>query len=261
MLQMSLTQLQVYPNPFIDWPEPPPPPPSSGPRLFLRSSTASRTNLLANEHPVSEVTYLLPKIIPLVELSFRVLLSQPSKNSGGTLLEKHYDLPLDECPADASELPSISGKRRFIYPIPSHLRTVLELCAPYALYQEEEQCPNDASLLLTGIGVCPSSHHQNDIGKKPIFIRHAEERFSWVHTIGGVRVGGIVPIQWRGCQRGCLDFLEDNNGKTAQDVQPSNDTTPSTNTEVEDTLTMDEDAVQVIQFSSISGGAGLSFDD
>ena len=36
---------------------------------------------------------------------------------------------------------------------------------------------------------------------------HAEQRFTWEHRIAGLEVGGVVPVRWRGCQRGCLDFL------------------------------------------------------
>ncbi|KAI9438973.1 hypothetical protein H4582DRAFT_1946007 [Lactarius indigo] len=45
----------------------------------------------------------------------------------------------------------------------------------------------------------------------PPFVLPAEERYSWVTEIAGVRVGettGGVPLLWRGCGRGCLDFLD-----------------------------------------------------
>jgi hypothetical protein len=45
----------------------------------------------------------------------------------------------------------------------------------------------------------------------PPFVLPAEERYTWVTEIAGVRVGettGGVPLLWRGCGRGCLDFLD-----------------------------------------------------
>ncbi|KAF8261023.1 hypothetical protein EI94DRAFT_1833541 [Lactarius quietus] len=45
----------------------------------------------------------------------------------------------------------------------------------------------------------------------PPFVLPAEERYTWVTEIAGVRVGettGGVPLFWRGCGRGCLGFLD-----------------------------------------------------
>ncbi|KAF9462885.1 hypothetical protein BDZ94DRAFT_1309217 [Collybia nuda] len=260
MLQMSLTQLQVYPNPFIDPPRPSTPP-TSGRRAFLRTPTVNQANHSFGERPVSGTTQMLPCVIPLVELSFRSLLSPWSTNSGETLLEKYYDLPLDECPADMSEPPTISRKRRFIYPIPSHLRTVLDLCAPYALYPDNDQSVDGDPSPLTGVGMCPSPHHRTYAGKQSVFIRHAEERFSWEQTIAGVRVGGAVPIQWRGCQWGCLDFLDKNHRTVAQAVHSPIVSTSRSSIDPRSTHAVDEEAVQLIQFNSISGGTSLDFDD
>jgi hypothetical protein len=38
-------------------------------------------------------------------------------------------------------------------------------------------------------------------------VQHAEERITWEHRVAGVNVGGAVPLRWRGCQWGCLNFL------------------------------------------------------
>lgn len=54
---------------------------------------------------------------------------------------------------------------------------------------------------VTGLGKCPSKTHDG------VFVMHAEERFTWVKRIGSVTVGE-VPLRWRGCQWGCLDFLD-----------------------------------------------------
>jgi hypothetical protein len=46
----------------------------------------------------------------------------------------------------------------------------------------------------------------------PPFVLPAEERYTWVNELAGVRVGettGGVPLLWRGCGPGCLDFLDE----------------------------------------------------
>jgi hypothetical protein len=40
-----------------------------------------------------------------------------------------------------------------------------------------------------------------------VFVHHAEEVYTWENHIASVNVGGYVPLRWRGCQKGCLDFL------------------------------------------------------
>ena len=52
--------------------------------------------------------------------------------------------------------------------------------------------------------------------------RYAEEWYTWVIELAGVRVGeitGSVPLLWRGWGRGCLDFL-DGVGTNAPAVAP-----------------------------------------
>ena len=59
-----------------------------------------------------------------------------------------------------------------------------------------------------GVGTCRSPAHR---GQRPsVFVRHAEERFSWEDIIGEQPVGieGGVPVLWRGCSIGCLSFLD-----------------------------------------------------
>lgn len=46
-----------------------------------------------------------------------------------------------------------------------------------------------------------------------MFVAHAEERFTWEAEVAGVKIAGgggsgCVPVRWRGCGRGCLDFLD-----------------------------------------------------
>lgn len=58
-----------------------------------------------------------------------------------------------------------------------------------------------------------------------MFVDHAEERFEWVKDVAEVVVsdlpGGVVPIQWRGCSSGCLDFLEKEAEATPVESNPA----------------------------------------
>ena len=65
-----------------------------------------------------------------------------------------------------------------------------------------------------GVSHCMSpmhGHHPGGTG--PPFIEHTEERIVWAHVVCGITLGttsgGGVPLLWRGCERGCLSFLDD----------------------------------------------------
>jgi hypothetical protein len=64
-------------------------------------------------------------------------------------------------------------------------------------------------------GFCPGPRHlhhaysvEEDESGEGLFVEHAEERFEWVTSLAGCQLGGAVPVLWRGCSAGCLDFLE-----------------------------------------------------
>ena len=80
--------------------------------------------------------------------------------------------------------------------------------------EEEDAC---------GVSACPSPFHSHPRGgggggpaPPSVYVRHAEERWTWEEVVAGVRVGaeGVhgdgdrVPVRWRGCARGCLGFLD-----------------------------------------------------
>lgn len=59
---------------------------------------------------------------------------------------------------------------------------------------------------------CPSPHHTDGceadgskVTRRIYLHAPAEERMEWVKIKGA---DSLVPIRWQGCQRGCLDFLE-----------------------------------------------------
>jgi hypothetical protein len=52
------------------------------------------------------------------------------------------------------------------------------------------------------MGTCGNPNHQGRI-----FVKAVEQRLSWEKVIAGQNAGGMVPVMWRGCEHGCLDFL------------------------------------------------------
>ena len=180
LLEMKLHSLLLFPNPFIS------PPPTS--------------------RPVSEIEYFAPKVPSLTELALRVLLAHPTSQKSAlfssatdvpeTLLEQRFDLPL---PIGASW-----------YPISPPLKKTLSICVPRSVLCDESLAisnSDDESSPITGIGTCPNPEHGQE---KKVFVVHVEQRLTWERRIAGLDVGGAVPVRWRGCQRGCLDFLSPN---------------------------------------------------
>ncbi|KAF8075002.1 hypothetical protein FPV67DRAFT_1777739 [Lyophyllum atratum] len=206
MLQMTLKTFYVYPNSFID-------PSSSSDRYSLRSSTLSQ-NRVFQRRPVSNTEHMLPRVLPLVELLLRALVSPSgSAMSSETMLDRYYQLPLAEDLENPVELPSLlsAKKIRFTRRLPPAIRSILHACLPGSVYLEEDSGRTSTSTSdicdMTGVGICPSPKHQR-LGTTRIFVRPAEERFSWERTVAGYSMSGTVPVRWRGCQRGCLDFLD-----------------------------------------------------
>jgi hypothetical protein len=160
-----------------------------------------------------------------------------------TMLEDRFQLPLQEgtlTPADAALIArlapaAVSAPRRHAF---SRATTsgpgagLFPPTTPALPSKLERECPTHCS--LTGMtqqqqheqscsGRCPSPRHNYAtpsvvVGQPwpwprlgPPFVMPAEERHTWVTELAGVRVGestGGVPILWRGCGRGCLDFLD-----------------------------------------------------
>lgn len=171
---MKLQSLLLFPNPFIT------PPSTPGPR------------------PISDTEYVAPKVLPLTELALRVLLARPTPPKSAlfsfptdilpeTLLEQRFDLPL---PIGAPWCP--------ISPL---LRQTLSVCVPESVLSDESLGISSSDDGISGIGTCPNPEHGQ------VFVMHAEQRYTWERKIAGLDVGEAVPVRWRGCQRGCLDFL------------------------------------------------------
>lgn len=110
---------------------------------------------------------------------------------------------------------------------------------------------------LPGVGNCPSPAH----GRKAVFFKHAEERFTWEAVIAGVNTGEPygVPLLWRGCSKGCLDFLgpqSDDPEAAVEEEEEGTDIMWEGDTEAATTDTDDDVGVQVVDL----GDGELEFD-
>ena len=249
---MTLTNLNVHTNPWY------PDPSSTAAPQYASETVDGATHVHFRVPPLREVVlrYLLTPsanqqrlLAPSPPTSPTTMMTTVHSQQP-TTLEDRFQLPLQEgalTPADAALLArlapaAVSAPRRhaffsrattsapgaglFSNP-PSTLlskagREGSTHCAPAAATQEDEQ--RNCS------GRCPSPRHS--YGTPPVavdrswpwprlgppFVMPAEERFTWVAELAGVRVGettGGVPILWRGCGGGCLDFLDKGNTSNA----------------------------------------------
>ncbi|TFK71342.1 hypothetical protein BDN72DRAFT_837717 [Pluteus cervinus] len=238
MLAMSLTSLQLSGNPFL---EPP--------------TTVSRTL-----RPLSDTTHLAG-MIPMSEICLRRLFSppdgwlppQPSLRQyirhvrQESLLRKYYELPIPENPF-----------------IPTHILQTLNNFA------EVKKLDDKDNELITGVGVCPSPRHlnlwclgpihnhiprdntQTDVhpSGSGVFSRHVEERFTWEDKIAGQPVGSVmVPVKWRGCSVGCLDFLSPD---YVAEPESEGSSRGGDDSEEEGLVALQCGAVQMLDFGSAS---------
>ena len=201
---------------------------------YLLTPAANQQRLLAPSPPTSPTTMTT------------VHVRQP------TTLEDRFQLPLQEgalTPADTALLAllapaAVSAPRRhaFSRATTSGPSAGLFSTSPPALLSKSEgeysthrglaaATPEDEQRSCSGR--CPSPRH--NYGTPPVvvaqtwpwprlgppFVMPAEERYTWVTELAGVRVGettGGVPILWRGCGRGCLSFLDKCNTSSAAPI-------------------------------------------
>lgn len=187
LMQMrKLTTLNLFPNPFI--PEP----------LSTRPGrVASETRRIGSRVPT------------LAEIALRVLLTRPTTSGVDvprTKLEQMYELPL----------PTGNVWR----PISAHLRRTLAVCVPGSIIDDGPPCSQEDPEFhgVTGVSICPNPSHGS---VKSIFVHHSEERYTWEKKFMDIEcLGGSAAVRWRGCQHGCLKFLdpEDDIPSQAMDV-------------------------------------------
>lgn len=183
---LHLTSLAIEPNPF--YPQP------------FREPDDQNV-------PISETRRLFGQIPPLTELALRTLMSPNLQNMNSmgiensnsrSVFETFYDLPLslDWC-------------------LSPPIEQILTSCVPNCISSDLAHTRR-VSGMTTSVSTCPGLAHRNlsrgDQYKRPVFINHAEEIFTWEAEIAGVRVtrgaaGGRIPLRWRGCRWGCLDYL------------------------------------------------------
>ena len=208
----KLETLNIFPNPFR-------PPPSKG-----------------IGRPISETIRPASHVPRLSEMLLRFLLSSPdpsdSSRARKTKLEEYAVLPL-----------ATGHDHR---PIPRHLAHTLANCVPGSITVAdefvEEFDESHEPKFITGIGRCPNPSHR---GPRPVFVHPVEVRYTWETKIAGIDLGMPAPMRWRGCSRGCLDFL----GAHAKE-----------NTGSSTTKRESEDG-EVVQTVSLDPTRPLSFDD
>ncbi|KAI0628210.1 hypothetical protein C8Q77DRAFT_1162376 [Trametes polyzona] len=147
-----------------------------------------------------------------------------------TVLEAMYALPITE---DVGLGPSVLATLRSCVPAAvAKPPTADHLAGPSKVRRDDGQrdvhssLPHSSDRATTslvspdaadedepGLSICLSPRHHGEL-RVPVFVRPAEERFTWEEVVAGVRVGGEgfggsgVPVRWRGCSRGCLAFLD-----------------------------------------------------
>jgi hypothetical protein len=153
-----------------------------------------------NEDTLSplEKFYTVP---PLAELCVRVLLSFPA-GSSVTTLDSMEEPPSGVLPDRYIKYFKATCKNKSLVDAPSLDASLsLDFGSPRRMREE-----NDPQYDLS-YSVCPNREH--GVGVRKTFIKPAEIRYRWVKHIGLADTGGLIPLQYRGCESGCLDYLED----------------------------------------------------
>ncbi|KAH7913049.1 hypothetical protein BJ138DRAFT_1003084 [Hygrophoropsis aurantiaca] len=230
MSTMTLSNLLVYPNPFLSEPS---------------RSRAQSSNLC--QPSTSPVAKFLGPVPPLTELCLRRLLSpvEHSDTHAHTVLLEYYGVPLPDHWDDY---------------IPSNIRDMLASCVRgvfKARPHVTDRVARDPPLYI-GVGTCVNPEHHGRL-----FVKHAAERFTWERKLAGVDVGGAVPLRWRGCLQSCLDFLDRGAGTRTTvnlDLLPprmANTRTVQPNPQMD----IDMDAIQVVDLAGPNFLARHDFDD
>lgn len=256
MMTMTLTNLNVHTNPWYPDPTNTTTPQNASETVdgatrvhfrvpplrevvlrYLLTPAANQQRLLAPSPPTSPITMTTAHV------------RQP------TTLEDRFQLPLQEgalTPADTALLAllapaAVSAPRRHAF---SRATTsgpsagLFSTSPPTLLSKPEGEYSTHRGLAAATqedeqrscSGRCPSPRHNHGTPLAvvaqpwpwprlgPPFVMPAEERYTWVTELAGVRVGettGGVPILWRGCGRGCLSFLDKANTSSAAPIGKS----------------------------------------
>ena len=179
IIRLPLKKIGLHPNPWLPSPPLEPSPKTPRPLGPLQSN------------------FVVP---PLAEICLRILLSEPTPGTPGKLkpktnLERHVEMPLSR------------------WDLPPRYLAILEASVPDG--QPRSVSP-DASgvqrkehdaMLDARSSLC--ADQQKHIGVSSCFSEPAEVQYEWVKRINDVDVGGLIPVEWRGCSYRCLEFLEE----------------------------------------------------
>lgn len=253
MTTMTLGNLNVHTNPWH-------PDPAHTAQQDAPDAVDGSTRVHFRVPPLREVVlrFLLtpsksqqlpPKSTPTTVTTVTASARQP------TTLEDRFQLPLQEgalTPADAALFArlapaAVSAPRRHAFSRATTSGPSAGLFSSSTLSKPEQEHPiphseaaegaaaaaQQKKLEQNGTGRCPSPRHGRAAPAAlpwarvgPPFVQPAEERYTWVTELAGVRVGettGGVPLLWRGCGRGCLDFLDEGTAVTPQVGPPKED--------------------------------------
>jgi hypothetical protein len=196
MLYMRLKKLSVTSNPFLS------PPPVLEPTVI----PGLLESIPRGPPPSSEPIRRLGRVPPLVELVLRFLMAPATDVSVDLLsLEPIRNLPTN-----------FKAKYEIIQPgetrISPVLLSMLEACIPGSVAGATSTIIPPTSSDRGGVPPEPTADGRTSPGRCPThdvdFFRHAEERFTWERIVANVDLGAPgVPVRWRGCSHGCLDFL------------------------------------------------------
>lgn len=197
IMSLNLRSFVIDPNPFL-----------------INVTEANRYGPIKRIHKINSLGELALRALlePAMEESRSnsklSMLAEDFRRKNKTVLEAYYDLPLS---AEMELSPTLTD--------------ILSSCVPgsiaYSIFANITPRgsagagrPTVPQHSIPCLSECPSPRHRvvqpGEAYRKPVYIVHAEERFSWEKEVAGQRVGGEqgVPIRWRGCSPGCLDFLE-----------------------------------------------------
>lgn len=191
ILSLPLKKIGLHPNPWLKSPSSQPS--SSNPRLLAPLQSK----------------YVVPS---LTELCLRVLLSKappkpnttPGKGKPKTVVEAFVELPLSR------------------WELPDRYLAVLEASISDSQHNSSEdtgigQSRKEYDAMLDARS-SSCANQQLHLGKSSCFYEPAEMRYEWVKKINGKDAGGDIPVEWRGCSRGCLEFLDEPNMGDDDDI-------------------------------------------
>ncbi|KAI9507660.1 hypothetical protein F5148DRAFT_1203208 [Russula earlei] len=238
MTNMTLTNLNVHTNPWYPDPAKMTPQAVDGTMLvhfrvpplrevvlrYLLTPSAGQQHLPAPTQPTLTMTTVSTRQPTMLEDCFQLPLQEGTLTPADAALIAHLaPSAVSAPPRHAFSRATTSGPSEGLFSSSRMSKSERQQCstrrregadgATTATATHEEQHQQKSS------GRCPSPRHcyaapgaspwpWARLG--PPFVLPAEERYTWVSELAGVRVGestGGVPILWRGCGRGCLQFL------------------------------------------------------